>query len=83
MTVQNISDQKRKDAVRALINLCLLEGFVLIAVVAVYLYTSNLTYLIGGVIGTMLIFGPMFMRWIKTHGDAIRSEKKSVEENRP
>ena len=68
----DVNAQKKQDAVRALINIAVIEGFVLVAVVGVFLYTQSLTYLIGGVVGSTLIFGPMFLRWTKDHAPALR-----------
>lgn len=62
----------RKAATKALVTLASLEGVVLVAVVAVYFMTSNLTYLIGGVIGVIVVFGPLFFRWYKEHGPALK-----------
>ncbi|GJL95445.1 MAG: hypothetical protein DHS20C05_18500 [Hyphococcus sp.] len=68
-----IDDQKRKDAIKALVNIAMLEGFLLVAIVAVYLSTGSLTYLVGGLVGSSLIFGPMFFRWFKAHGAAMKA----------
>ena len=72
-----IEDQKRKGAIKALVNIAMLEGFLLVAIVAVYLSTGNLTYLVGGLVGSTLIFGPMFFRWFKAHGQALKTDSKS------
>ncbi len=72
-----IDDQKRKDAIKGLINIAILEGFVLAVVVAVFLTTQNMTYLIGGVIGSTLIFAPMLYRWSKAHGAAMKAKPES------
>jgi hypothetical protein len=73
-----VDPQKRRDAVKALVNLVLLESMLLAVVVGVYLYTDKLAYLIGGVIGSALIFTPAFIRWAKEHGTALKepAEKK-------
>ena len=73
----DMSDQKRKDAFRALINIALLEGAVLMLVVGVYLYTNNIVHLVGGIIGSTLIFAPMFWRWYTEHGSALQSRPNS------
>jgi hypothetical protein len=65
--------QKRKNAIRALMNIALLEAIVLALVVMIYLATSNLIYLAGGVVGAALIFAPAIIRWAKEHGPALRS----------
>jgi|GEM_PF-1872357 len=74
-----LEDQKRKEAIKGLINIAVLEGLVLIAVVGVYLYTNSLVYLIGGVIGSSLIFLPLFLRWAKAHGGAMKAKPNSDE----
>jgi len=68
----DLEKQNRKIAIRAFVNLAVLEGFLLIAVVGVYLYTNNMAYLIGGLIGVTLIFGPLFFRFLKEHRKALR-----------
>lgn len=75
-----IDNQKRKDAVRGLINIVLLEGAILILVVGVYLYNNNIVHLVGGVIGSSLIFSPMLLRWIREHGAAMKAKPNSVEQ---
>ena len=75
----DLDQQKRTEAIKGLINLAILEGFVLVAVVAVYLTTNNLTYLIGGVIGSTVIFAPLFLRWVKAHGSAMKTNSTSEE----
>ncbi len=74
-----LEQQKRKDAIRALMNIALLEGAVLIAVVAVYLKTNNITHLVGGIVAATLIFGPMFFRWFKAHGEALNKSQTTDE----
>lgn len=75
-----IDNQKRKDAVRGLINIVLLEGAVLMLVIGVYFYTSNIVHLVGGIIGSSLIFTPMLLRWIRAHGAAMKAKPNSVEQ---
>ena len=74
-----LDDQKRKDAIRGLINIALIEGAVLMLVIGVFLYTNNIVHLIGGVIGSTLIFTPMLLRWIRAHGEAMKAKPNSVE----
>ncbi|MEQ8936119.1 MAG: hypothetical protein RIE56_10055 [Amphiplicatus sp.] len=57
---------------RALLNIAILEGMLLFIVVAVYLYTNELTYLVGGIVATSLIFVPVLMRWIRDHAPAMK-----------
>lgn len=70
-------EMQRREAIKALINIVVLEGFVLAAVVGVYLYTNNIVHLVGGVIGSTLLFGPMFYRWFRNHGAALQSKPNS------
>ncbi|MEX6632023.1 hypothetical protein [Hyphococcus lacteus] len=72
-----IEDQKRKEAVKALMNIAMLEGVVLLGVVGTYLYTNNIVHLIGGIVGSTLIFGPMFVRWFNEHGKALKAKPNS------
>ncbi len=72
-----IDQQKRKDAIKGLINIAILEGFVLVAVIAVYFYTNSATLLIGGVLGSTLLFGPLFLRWARAHGAAVMPKPNS------
>jgi hypothetical protein len=74
-----LEQQKRKDAIRALINIAILEGAVLIAVVAFYMNTGDITHLVGGVVASTLIFGPMFFRWFKAHGQTLKAKPYSAE----
>ncbi|WP_425407919.1 hypothetical protein [Hyphococcus sp.] len=64
--------QKRQEAIRALINIALMEGAVLIIVVLIYLQTENITYLVGGVVASSIIFAPLFYRWFRAHGPALK-----------
>ena len=77
--MQTPDDINKREAVKGLINIALMEGALLIAVVGVYLATSNIAYLVGGVVGTSLIFGPMFLRWSRAHGAALKAKPNSVE----
>jgi hypothetical protein len=58
----SLDQDNRKEATRALVSLATFEGLAIAGVVAVYFITSNLTYLIGGVIGVIVIFGPLIFR---------------------
>ena len=78
--MQTPDDQKRQEAIKALVNVAILEGVLLVAVVLVYLQTNNVTYLVGGVLGSTLIFGPMILRWAKAHGEALKSKPNSLDE---
>lgn len=70
----SIDAQKRKDSLKALVNIIALEGVLLFAVVAFYLSTSSLTYLVGGIVATQLIFVPIFIRWVRDHAPALKSQ---------
>jgi hypothetical protein len=67
-----MDSEKRKEAVSALIKIAALEAVILIAVVAAYLATGNLTYLIGGIIGAQIVAVPMFLRWTREHAPAMK-----------
>lgn len=76
-------DQRmRKNAVKALVNIAVMESFVLIAVVAVYLATGNVTYLVGGIVGTLAVFVPFYIRWARGHAQALKGKPNSAEEPR-
>lgn len=75
----DVNAPERKQAIKALINIAIIEGFVLAAVVGVYLYTGNIVHLVGGVVGSTLIFGPLFLRWFKEHGRALQTGPASDE----
>ncbi len=72
-----LDDQKRRDAIKGLINIAILEGFVLVLVIAVYLTTSSVFYLIAGIMGSTLIFAPLMLRWLRAHGDAMTAKPNS------
>ncbi|MEE2692421.1 MAG: hypothetical protein VX640_12855 [Pseudomonadota bacterium] len=65
--------RKRKDAMKALFNILLLEGALLFAVVSVYLYTDRLTNLVGGLTASSLIFAPTLLRWTRDHAPALKA----------
>lgn len=73
---------KKREAMRGLINIALFEGMVLMAVIGVYFYTQNIVHLVGGVIGSSLIFAPMFVRWFREHGAAMKAKPNSVGEDK-
>lgn len=77
-----LDDQNRKAAIRALINIAILEGFVLIAVIGVYLATNSIVYLVGGIIASSLIFVPMFLRWHRAHGRVLSAKPKDEMDGR-
>lgn len=68
-----IDEQRRKDAIRALINICTLETVLILAVVGVYLTTNNWQFLLGGLVGAQLIFIPMLLRWRNEHAAFLKS----------
>lgn len=72
--------QERKDAVRALVNIAILESLILIAVVAVYLATGVVAYLVGGVLGTLAIFVPFYVRWARDYAKALKGKPNSAKE---
>ena len=72
-----LDDQKRKDAVQALINIVILETVLIIAVIVLFFVTKEISYLVFGVAGVALITGPMFWRWFKGPGKALRAPVKN------
>ncbi|MAW80468.1 MAG: hypothetical protein CMI63_09535 [Parvularcula sp.] len=72
--MQTPEDIKRKHAMKGLVNIALMEGAMLILVIGAYLYTDDLNILIGGVIGTAIIFGPLFFRWFRQYGRSLQSK---------
>ncbi|MEM9618089.1 MAG: hypothetical protein AAF936_09030 [Pseudomonadota bacterium] len=80
--MNQVDEQKRKDAIRGLINIALFEGVFLAAVIGVYFYTNNIVHLVGGVIGSTVIFGPMFLRWFREYGEAMKAKPNSAEDGR-
>ena len=78
--MQTPNDNKKQEAVNALIKIAAFEGVLLVAVVAIYLATNEMKYLIGGFVGVFLISGPMFFRWFNEHGKTMSASKlNSVE----
>ncbi len=78
----DLNKDKRNAAVRALTNIAILEGALIFAVLGVYLYTNNINYLIWGLIGVLLVFGPVYFRFVKSHGGALRrspSDKSEID----
>ena len=71
--MQDFDAELKREAIRSLINIAVLEGIVLMGVVGVYLYTGKMTYLVGGVVASTLIFGPAFIRWFKAHGKHLKT----------
>lgn len=72
--MQTPEDIKRKEAMKGLINIALMEGAMLLLVVGAYLYTDDLNILIGGVIGTAIVFGTMTVRWFNENKAALKSQ---------
>jgi hypothetical protein len=70
--VQTPESIKRKDAMKGLINIAMMEGAVLMLVVGAYLYTDDLNILIGGVAGTAIVFGAMTVRWFNESKAALK-----------
>lgn len=71
---------KRKDAVNALIKIAIWEGLVLVAVVASYFATGSVAVLIAGVVASAALFAPMFLRWFREYGSAMKAKPNSIEE---
>ena len=76
-----MKDTARKTAIRALIRIALWEGAVLVAVVAAYFMTNSVAVLVGGVLASAALFTPMFLRWLREHGRAMKPKPNSIEES--
>ena len=72
--MESPDDIKRKEAIKGLMNIALFEGLVLMAVVGIYLRTNNTGHLIGGLVGTIICFAPVTLRWVKEHGEALKAK---------
>ena len=66
---------KKKEAVGALIKIALWEGAFLLGIVGLFVATNSIPLLVGGLVVTTLTFGPMFWRWYKAHGAALRESR--------
>jgi len=74
--MNDLNEQKRKEAVQALINIVVLETMLIIAVIVLFVVTKEISYLVLGVAGVALITGPMFWRWFTGPGKALRASSK-------
>lgn len=63
-------DEKRKEAVNALIRIAVLEAAIIAVAVAAYIATGKLSYVIGGVVGAQIIVAPLFIRWAREQAGA-------------
>lgn len=77
--MQSSDEQERQAIVKGLINLALIEGFILMLVVSVYLYTNNFVYLVGGLVGWALITAPMLFRFMRDHRAVPKSRSYGCE----
>lgn len=75
----DLKQERRKAAVRSLFKLAVLEAVLIAAVVVIYLYTGNILYLVGGVVGSTLIAAPMFFRWVRDQQEEMRERSQSDE----
>lgn len=73
-------DPDKSRAVSALIKIAIWEGLVLVAVVASYVATGSIAVLIAGLVASMALFAPMFLRWFRDHGTATKAKPNSIEE---
>lgn len=63
----------RREARKGLINIVIIDAIALAGVVAIFLYTNNFFYLIGGLVGAALITGPMVVRWYNEYVSAVKA----------
>lgn len=66
-------DEKRKEAIAGLVRIAALEAAILVAVIAAWLATGKLSYLIGGLVGAQIIVAPMIVGWIREKAPALRA----------
>jgi uncharacterized integral membrane protein len=59
-----MTDEMGNEATRELLRIAVFEAALIGCVIAVYLATQNIAYLIGGIVGAQIIVAPMFLRWI-------------------
>ncbi|MEM8772524.1 MAG: hypothetical protein AAGD92_12820 [Pseudomonadota bacterium] len=64
----DVNRDKKRDAVRALIQLALWEAVFLFAVVGWFLHSANVVHLVFGIAASTILFGPLFVRWFRDHG---------------
>lgn len=69
---------KRKEALRALLNLALLEGMLIFMVIAFYLYSGEIVHLFIGVAATFVIFAPLLLRWVRDHAPNFKGEAEEA-----
>lgn len=65
-------EQKRKQALQALINIVILETVMIMAVIVIFVITKEISFLIFGVAGVALITGPLLWRWFRGHGQSMQ-----------
>ena len=66
-------EDKKKEALRALIGIVVLEAAIIVAVVAAWIVTGRLSYLIGGLIGSQIIIAPMVFNWTREKASHLKS----------
>ncbi len=80
-TLMSGDAKKRKEAIKALMTIAVWEGLVLVVVVGSYFATGSIAVLIGGIVASMALFAPMFLRWTREHGRALKAKPNSIEES--
>ncbi len=80
MQLDQIAGQKRKDAMNARVRIAVLEGVVLMLVIAAFVMTGSIPALLAGVAVSAAVFAPMFLRWMKEHGPALKAVSHSTNE---
>ncbi len=71
--MESPDDIKRKEAIKGLMNIAMIEGLMLMAVVGIYLKTNNTGLLISGLVGTIICFAPVTLRWVREHGEELKA----------
>lgn len=67
--------EKRTEAFNALVRIAVLEAGIIAIVVAIWLATGNLAFLVGGLIGSQIVVAPMIIRWVREQAPALRGSQ--------
>ncbi len=78
--MNKLDQERRREAIKGLVNIAIFEAFLLFAVIGVYFYIGDIRYLIGGVIAVMILTAPMLLRHIAANKDAL-GQKNAAEKD--
>ncbi len=79
MLMEVSQDSRKKEAIKAVLTIVVWEGLVLVVVVGAYFATGSIGVLVAGVLASTALFAPMFLRWVRDHGAAMKAKPNSVE----